>query len=63
MQERLCKILPTPLTSVVIEDITELPADLEAPAPMERQAMPAIEGFTPLVLVLPVVVELSPEFI
>jgi len=63
LQEHLCKIPPSPLTSVVIEEIIESPMDSGALAPMKEQAMPAIKGFTPLVLALPAVVEPSPGFI
>ena len=52
MQEHLCKIPPAPPTSVIIEEITESPVDLGVPAQKKGQAMPATEGFTPLVLAL-----------
>ena len=63
MQERLCRIPPTPPTSVIIEEITKSLVDSEALAPKKGQAMLAIEGFTPLVLAFLAVVESSPGFI
>ena len=33
LQERLCRIPSAPLTSIIIEEITESPVDSEAPAP------------------------------
>ena len=41
-----------PLTSVVIEEIIESPMDSRALAPKKEQTMPAIEGFSPLILSL-----------
>ena len=61
--ERLCTIPPTPLTLVIIEEIIESLMDSRAPTPKSGQAMPAIEGFTPLVLTLPAVAKPSPGFI
>ena len=55
--------MPTPPTSVVIKEIIESLVDSRAPAPKKGQAIPTIEGFTPLVLTLPIVVEPSPGFI
>ena len=63
LQEHLCKIPPALPTSVVIKEIIESLMDLGAPAPKKGQAMLAIEGFTPLVLALPVVAKPSPGFI
>jgi len=63
LQERLCKIPLAPLTSVIIKEITESLVDSRALATKKGQAMPSIEGFTPLVLALPVVTELSLGFI
>ena len=53
---RLGKVTSVPPSSVVIEEIIESPANLESPDSRKRQAPLAIEGFTPLVLALPVVV-------
>jgi len=61
LQERLCRIPPA--TLVVIEEIRKSLVDLGVPAPKKGQTMPTIEGFTPLVLALPVVVEPSLGFI
>ena len=63
LQESLCKIPPAPLTSVIIEEITESPVDSRVPAPEKGQTMPAIKGFTPLVLALLVVTKPYPGFI
>ena len=59
LRECLCKIPPTPLTSVFIEEITESLMDLRAPAPKKGQTTPAVEGFAPLVLALPAITESS----
>ena len=53
---RLRKITLVPPSSVVIKEIIESPADSKSPDSGKRQAPLAIEGFTPLVLALPVVV-------
>ena len=63
LRERLCKIPSTPPTSVIIEEIIESPVDSRAPALKKGQAMPAIEGFTPLVLALPAIAKPSSRFI
>ena len=63
LQERLCRIPSTPSTLIIIEEIIELPVDSKAPAPKKGQAMPTVEGFTPLVLALPAVTEPSLGFI
>ena len=63
LQESLCKIPPAPPTSVIIEEIIESPVDSRVPAPEKGQTMPAIKGFTPLVLALLVVIKPSPGFI
>ena len=63
LREHLCKVPPAPLTSIVIEETTESHMDLGAPASKKGQAMPAIEGFTPLVLALPPVEKPSLGFI
>ena len=53
---RLGKVTLVPPSLVVIEEIIESPANLESPDSGKRQASPAIEGFTPLILALPIVV-------
>ena len=63
LQERLCKIPSAPPTLVIIEKIIESLVHSKAPAPKKGQAMPAIKGFTPLVLALPAVAKPSPRFI
>lgn len=63
LRERLCKIPPTPSTSVIIEEIIESTVDSGASAPKKGQAMSAIEGFPPLVLVLLAIVESFPASI
>ena len=50
---------PTPPTSVIIEEIIESTVDSGASAPKKGQAMSAIEGFPPLVLVLLAIIESS----
>ena len=52
-----------PPTSVVIEEIIESPMDLGVPGLKKGQAIPAIEGFAPLILSLPGVAKPSPGFI
>ena len=68
LQEHLCKLpprmrTPTPLTSIVIEETTELPVDSGVPASKKEQTMPTIKGFAPLVLALPIIAKPSPGFI
>ena len=63
LQERLCRIPSTPSTLIIIEEIIESPVDSEVLAPKKGQAMPTIEGFTPLVLALPIVTKPSQGFI
>ena len=53
--ETPCLIAPTPSSSVVIEEIVESPADLGSSDLGKGQVSPTIEGFTPLVLALPIV--------
>ena len=55
--------MPAPPTSVIIKEIIELPVDLGLPAPKKEQTILAIEGFTPLILSLPGIVESSPGFV
>ena len=50
LQEHLCKIPPSPSTSIVIKEVIESPVDSGVLAPKKGQAIPAIEGFIPLVL-------------
>ena len=55
MREHLCKIpprmrMPTPPTSVVIEEIIKSPVDSRVLAPKKGQTTPAVEGLTPLIL-------------
>ena len=54
--------MPAPPTSVVIEDIIESPVDSGVPAPKKEQAMPAIKGFSHLILSLLGITESSPKF-
>ena len=42
--------MPTPPTSVVIEEIIKSPVDSRALAPKKGQTMPAVEGLAPLIL-------------
>ena len=63
MHEHLCRIPLAPPTLVIIEEIIEPPVDSEELASKKGQPMLAIEGFTPLVLALPTVVEPSLGFI
>ena len=63
LRECLCKIPPTPLTLVVIEEIIESPMDSGALASKKGKPMPAIKGFTPLVLALLAIAEPSPRFV
>ena len=62
-QELATTLPPASPTSVVIKEIIESPVDSRALAPKKGQAMPAIEGFTTLVLVLLAVIKPSPGFI
>ena len=62
LRERLCKIPLAPLTLVIIEE-KESPMDSGAPAPKKGQTVPDVEGFAPLVLALPIIVESSLGFI
>ena len=52
-----------PLTSVVIEEIIEAPMVSRALAPKKEQTMPAIEGFSPLILSLLGITEPSLGFV
>ena len=52
-----------PLSSVVIEEIMESLVDSGVPAPKKGQAIPIVEGFAPLIISLPRIVEPSPEFV
>ena len=52
-----------PPTSVVNEEIIESPMDLGVPGLKKGQAIPAIEGFAPLILSLPGIAKPSPGFI
>ncbi|KAL0004877.1 hypothetical protein SO802_012438 [Lithocarpus litseifolius] len=54
---------PAPLTSVVIEEIIELPVDSGVPALKKEQTLPAIEGFAPLILSLLGIAEPSLGFV
>lgn len=60
LQDCLCKIPPTPSTSVIIEEIIESPMDSGALALKKGQATPAVESFPSLVLTLPTIAESSP---
>lgn len=62
LQERLCKIPSASPISVIIKEIIESPIDSEAAAIKKEQTMPAIKGFTPLVLALPTTVKPSLGF-
>ena len=57
--KRLGKATSASLSSIVIEEIIESPADPGSLNPGKGKSPPAIEGFTPLVLTLPVVVRLA----
>ena len=59
LQKRLGKVTSTPLSSVFIEEIIESPADSGSSDLRKGQTLPAIKGFTPLVLTLPVVTGLT----
>ena len=63
MRTLVCKIPLAHLTSIVIEEIIESPMDSRVPALKKGQAMLAVEGFTPLVLPVPVIAKPSPGFI
>ena len=68
LQECFCKVLPGmrtlgPPTSVIIEEIIELPVDLGVPALEKKQTLLAIEGFAPLILSLLGIIEPSPRFV
>ena len=65
LHKRLCKVpsemrMPTPPTLVVIEEIIESPVDLGVPALKKEQNLPTIEGFAPLILSLPRIINPSP---
>ena len=55
----LGQVAPAPSSSVVIEDIVESPMDLGSSDSEKRQTPLAIEGFTPLVPALLVVIRLA----
>lgn len=57
LQKHLGKVTSAPPSSIVIEEIIESPADHRSSDSRKGQAPPAIEGFTPLVLAFPVVIE------
>ena len=52
LHRRLGKVTLVPLSSVVIEENIESPVDLGSSDSGKGQALSAIEGFTPIVLVL-----------
>ena len=56
LQKRLGKVTSVPPSLVVIKETIESPTDLGLSDSGKGQASPAIEGFTPIVLALPVVV-------
>ena len=55
LQKRLGKVTLAPPSSVVIEEIIELPTDSGLSDSEKGQAPLAIEGFTPLVIALPTI--------
>ena len=55
--------MPTPLTSVVIEEIIELPVDFGVPVLKKEQTLPTIEAFAPLILSLLEIAKLAPGFV
>ena len=52
----LGQVTPVPSSSVVVKEIIETPTDSRSSDSEKGQTPPAIEGFTPLVLALPVVI-------
>ena len=61
--KHLGKATLAPPSSIVIEEIVESPTDQRSSDLGKGQALPAIEGFTPLVLRLPVVARLAPSLV
>ena len=55
--------MPTPLTSIIIEEIIESPMDLGVPALKKEQTLSAIKGFAPLILSLLGITEPTPRFV
>ena len=54
--KRLGQVAPAPPSLVVIEEIVETPTDSGSSDLGKGKVLPAIEGFTPLVLALPAVI-------
>ena len=68
LQERLCRVppgmrTPSPLISIIIDEITESSVHSRVLAPKKEQTMSAIEGFAPLILSLLGIAEPSPRFV
>ena len=59
LQKHLGKVTSAPTSSVVIEKIVESPANSRSSDLGKWEALPAIEGFIPLVLELPAVAGLA----
>ena len=55
MLKRLGQIAPIPSSSIVIEEIVEMPGDPGSSDSEKGQVSPAIKGFTPLVLAIPAI--------